>query len=117
MKHLLIVSLCALLVPVTGCATRGLTGGIVGGKATLIPETVTVSPFGANYKIVGTVLVGERRAQVEVYETDCQKGFGIITGSPEYIDIQNVMASGDKPADRLFAQMCRIGGPTAQQRV
>jgi hypothetical protein len=113
MKPLLTAALYVSLSFVTGCVTRGLSSEITSGKATLIPETVNVSPFGANYKIAGIVLIGERRAEVDVYATDCQKGFGMITGNPEYIDIQHVMASGDKPADRLFAQMCRIGAPTA----
>lgn len=117
MKCSIIVSLCVELVPLVGCVDLGMTGQINNGRAKLVPDTINATPYGANYKITGLVQAGEQRDTLSVYATDCSEGYGVITsnGGADDVYIKNVLASGAKPADKLFADMCHWGLPIVEQ--
>jgi hypothetical protein len=111
------LSVCVAVVALSGCAAPGMNDEISHGKATLIPTTVNASRFGANYQISGVVEAGQQRTTVDAFATDCQMGFGTISNldSSNYVHLENVMVSGTKPADKLFATMCRLGLPIANR--
>jgi hypothetical protein len=112
-KYSIAVGICAFIVVAAGCAAN-MGNEIRSGNAKLLPETVNVTPFGTNYRINGVVEAGQQRNTMFVYATDCEKGYGVL-GSDDHpiVYIENVLASGAKPADKLFSQMCRLGRATA----
>ena len=111
-----ITSISVVLLALSGC-TIGMERGIQQGSAQLIPDTVSVRPFGMNYRISGIVERDGSRANVSVFGSDCQEGRGDITGADESEEfyIRNAMSRGADPADRLFSTLCRLGTSTADQ--
>lgn len=114
-KKLMLAAAVATLL-VGGCATTA-TEVATGGKATVIPGTVTVEPHGRNFKISALVDVGGERKRFETFATYCQKEQGALMGSggrDVYID--NNILNGPKPSDRLFTEICEQGMPEAYRR-
>jgi len=107
------------LTALFACALLGACAGpkpttdvyIQAGAFTLLPDTVVVATEAPNI-ITAQIAINEERKQIAVIGTECNDGIGSIrivemmNGS----DNSQVYAfdRGDKPADRLFAQLCEI---------
>lgn len=64
------------------------------------------------------VAVKERRVKVSTYIFECQRGNGnlkIDYGAYNVGFVNNVIATSSRPADRLFATICRQGLPIARR--
>lgn len=109
-KLTLAASVATLLVG--GCATTA-HDVVTGGKATVIPGTVNVRPYGSNYMLSALVEVGGERKRFETFATDCQKEQGALRSSGRDVYIDNNILNGPKPSDKLFTEICEQGMPEA----
>jgi len=89
-----------------GCATPPPTtrAYIEAGAALLEPGTVALDA-GSKEKITARVTVEGEHKQVWVRASDCSDAVGYIATAE---DTLFVFANGDKPADRLFVEICDI---------
>lgn len=96
----------------TGCATSP-KASIEAGDARLIDGTVSVDLF----KVKALVALKDQRASVWMYITDCRQGNGTLwVDDGSYSEaVNNVIARASRPADQLFALICREGLPIAQR--
>lgn len=108
------------VLPISAVAAN-LQKAIDRGQATLVSGTLSVEPFGMNYRIVGVVEAKKLRAELVVSASDCEKGHGSLgsTSTRSSLDtlvfIDNLLLNGTTPADKLFAEFCRTGLPLATQ--
>jgi hypothetical protein len=97
---------CAGVLALGGCATAPATS-IERGEASLLPETVVVPAFGIGITSAMVAIKGERK-EIWVSSMDCDSGMGEIDVADGLGSVNNVVASGNRPGDRLFAALCAI---------
>ena len=99
-----------------GCASP--VASIKAGDGIILAQTVTVYPTTPNRDTNWTVgvlyEVAGVRTKVWVFATECQSGVGDLHIDGEWI--RNVIVTGDKPEDRLFDAICRVGMPVVYAR-
>jgi len=99
------LAMAASIVPL-GCAAPlpSTKNSIEAGAARLETETVALED-GATGKLTARVNVAGAHKQVWVLASDCTDGVGYLATAE---DLMFVFANGDKPADRIFAEICAI---------
>lgn len=119
MNRTVLASTLALSLVAIGCATPTIQDDIKSGKATLLVDTIAVTPFGTNYKISGLVETAHGRASVDAFATDCEAGYGWLLNQESdqstYISFNNLVVGRMDPPDRLYTILCGRGLPMAQQ--
>jgi hypothetical protein len=84
---------------------------IEAGAFTLLPDTVVVSNEAPNI-ITAQLAINDQRKAVAVVGSECNDGIGSIRIVEQMTGADNsqiyAFDRGDKPADRLFAQLCEI---------
>lgn len=103
-RSLVAVTTVALLA---GCATQPDTA-LIAGRATLIPGTVRVDLVS----VKALLSVDNERYAAQVFVSDCRAGIGAFWfDAPHYARVENLVASGSTPADKMFAQICNEALP------
>ncbi len=97
---------CAGMLAMAGCATPPATS-IERGEASLLPDTVVVPAFGIGITTAMVAIKGERR-EIWISSTACDSGSGDIDVMDGLGSVNNVVASGNRPGDKLFAAVCEI---------
>lgn len=100
-----------------GCATTP-RDEIARGRAQLIPDSVSIEPWGLNYKVKGVVELKGARVGLQTWATDCQKGKGSLKStdfvssggtSGSWIGFNELTATGTTAPDKLFHDICAAG--------
>ena len=97
---------------VAGCATSP-KDAVEAGDAKIIDGTIRGTPF----QIHALVAIKNERASVSTNVFECRQGNGSlwVNGIGAIGYVRNLVASSTKPADQLFAELCRVGLPAAKQ--
>ena len=113
-SRLLLIAAVAVL---HGCATTP-RDQIAAGRARLIPDSVTIEPWGLNYKVKGVVELKGERVGLQTWATDCQKGKGSLKSTDfvsngwtggSWIGFNELTATGTAAPDKLFRDICAAG--------
>jgi hypothetical protein len=107
-----VVIALAVAATLSGCASI-----VERDDAQIVPGTVSVRPYGMNYKISALVEASGDRKPVEIVATDCEKGHAdyIWDGSAILESVaKNAILNGNTPKDKMFTQLCKQGYPLAQ---
>jgi hypothetical protein len=109
--------LIAAVAVLHGCATNP-RDEIAAGRARLIPDSVSIEPWGLNYKVKGVVELKGARVGVQTWATDCQKGKGSLKSTDfvssawsggSWIGFNQLTATGTTEPDKLFHDICAAG--------
>ena len=93
----------------SGCA--GTRTVIQSGNARLLPNTVSES----GGFIYGLIEANDRRHQVSIFTSDCERGTGTLFLDDSTGPINNVLRAGNKPEDDLFRQLCAAAGKAGER--
>jgi hypothetical protein len=105
-----------------GCATPRTA--MEHGTARLLPDSVYVGPFVGNPRnafIYGVIEGSGQRETISIVATDCDHGVGTIFFSGASVNLHdsnhmdNLLFSGNTPADKMFKDLCTIGLPLVEK--